>query len=416
MIKKVCVVGLGYIGLPTAIIAAEAGYDVVGVDIDASIVDKTNQAKMHFQEPFLDDLLASEISRGRLRAQTVPEASDAFVIAVPTPFKDGYEPDISAVEAAARSLAPVLAPGNLVIIESTVPVGTTERIRDVLRDLRSDLRFPENAASVPEFFDVSLVFCPERVLPGRIAQELRSNDRVIGGLTPACAARGATFYGAFVDGTCFRTGARTAELVKLTENAFRDVNIAFANELSMIADDLTLDPWEVIQLANRHPRVKILNPGPGVGGHCIAVDPWFIVHSSPEKAKLIRQGREVNLAKTAWVVEKVLAMIDETRAKSVALLGLAYKADADDLRESPAIDVARRLIAARRDVVFLLVEPHIDRAPAALAGSVLAPVDSALAEAALTVCLVAHSAFRRHIEAIVRRPHFDAAGLLASKG
>jgi|TARA_R110000787_G_scaffold277158_1_gene386304 UDP-N-acetyl-D-mannosaminuronic acid dehydrogenase len=408
--QKLCVIGLGYIGLPTAIIAAESGYNVVGVDVNQAIVDQLNESRMHFSEPFLDDLLASEVAKGRLIGKLVPEAADYFVIAVPTPFKEGFHPDISYVESAATSIAQYLKPGDTIILESTVPVGTTEHLCDLLGQIRSDLNFPSNVAGKAP--DVFVAFCPERVLPGKIAEELRKNDRIIGGITPSCTQKAAEFYRAFVEGSCHQTSARVAELVKLSENAFRDVNIAFANELSLICNDQKIDQWEVVELANKHPRVNILSPGPGVGGHCIAVDPWFIVHTNPDRANLIKTAREVNLAKTDWVIEQVNQAIEQGKFKSIAFLGLAYKPDASDLRESPAIHIIKDVMRSNPNIAHLLVEPHISNLPEALQNGKLVSIGEALEAADLVVCLVAHSQFAENSDRIGATNVIDTVGIV----
>jgi UDP-N-acetyl-D-mannosaminuronic acid dehydrogenase len=380
---SVCVVGLGYIGLPTAAMLASSGHSVVGVDINADVVDTINAGRVHIVEPDLAELVGEMVRSGSLTASTEPVPADVFLICVPTPFTGGAgtpTPDISHVLAAARSIATVLADGNLVIIESTCPVGTTELIRDELA-----------AAGVPPD-RVHLAYCPERVLPGRILHELVYNDRIIGGIDEASSAAAEAFYLSFVKGSVLTTTSRTAEMVKLVENSFRDVNIAFANEISLLSEHLGIDPWEVIRLANRHPRVDILQPGPGVGGHCIAVDPWFIVAKDPDTARLVRTAREVNDAKTQWVIAQVQASAAEIGAKlqrpvRVACLGLAYKPDVDDLRESPALRVALALAAAGIDV--LACEPHLAEHPLLK----LYPVEDAVSQADLVVALVRHTAF-----------------------
>ena len=386
------VIGLGYIGLPTAAMFASVGQDVLGVDVNEQAVVALNAGKPHIFEPGLDELVQQVVADGRLRAVGVPEAADAFIIAVPTPFKLDHEPDLAYVEAAARSIAPVLKSGDLVVLESTSPVGTTDRLCGWLQDERPDLRFPVEGDLSES--DIAIAYCPERVLPGRILDELRSNDRILGGITPACARAASELYGLFVEGQCRVTNARTAELAKLSENAYRDVNIAFANELSLIADRLDIEVWELIDLANLHPRVNILSPGPGVGGHCIAVDPWFIVHSAPNDVELIPAARAVNNRKPLWVVDKVRAAMSELDSPTVACLGLAYKPDIDDLRESPAIEVVRQLASDAGSVV-LVVEPNVDVLPANLEldNVVMHDLPSAIAAADIVVGLVAHREF-----------------------
>lgn len=390
----ICVVGLGYIGLPTAAIIASRGYRVVGLDVQASVVERINRGETHIVEPDLDALVRSAVESGHLRATLIPEAADAFVVAVPTPFKDGHVPDLDFIEAASRSIAPALRAGNLVILESTSPVGATEAMADWLAEARPDLTFPRTHSDAS---DIRVAHCPERVLPGNVLRELVENDRVIGGLTRACSARAIDLYRLFVEGECMTTDARTAEMCKLTENSFRDVNIAFANELSLICDKLGINVWELIRLANRHPRVNILQPGPGVGGHCIAVDPWFIVDSAPEVTPLIRAARGVNDAKPRWVIARVdeaAQSVSHGGKARIACLGLAFKPDIDDLRESPALEICAAL-AEREDYEVIAVEPNIDKLPASFPGNtVLRDAASAVAEADVVVILVNHSAFQ----------------------
>jgi len=390
----VCVVGLGYIGLPTAAIIARAGCKVLGLDVSQHVVDTINRGEIHIEEVDLDGLVHGVVQRGLLRASTQIAPSDVFVIAVPTPFeKDGHHtPDISYVLAAATQVAAVLKAGDTVILESTSPVGTTERVRDLLAKLRPDLRVPGRAG---EAADIAIAYCPERVLPGRILVELIDNDRVIGGITPRCARKALTFYRRFVRGACVTTNARAAEMTKLTENAFRDVNIAFANELSLVADTMGVDVWEVIRLANRHPRVNILQPGPGVGGHCIAVDPWFLVHGAPDHSRLIRTAREVNLAKTAHVIGAAEMLVSQHPQARVACLGLAFKPNIDDFRESPAVEVAAAL-ARRFGPQIRIVEPYARGLPMDFAGTgaELIDLDSALAQCDLLIVLVDHDLFK----------------------
>jgi UDP-N-acetyl-D-mannosaminuronic acid dehydrogenase len=396
---KIAIVGLGYIGLPTAAVLASVGHEVVGIEVSQSIVDVVNRGEVHIVEPDLDGLVHAAVHSGRLRAVLTAEPADAFMIAVPTPFMNDHQPDLRHVEQAARMIAPQLRRGNLVILESTSPVGTTEKLAGWLAEERPDLRFP---ASDSRETDIHVAYCPERVLPGSIVSELVRNDRVVGGLTPRCAARARHLYETFVRGQCIETDARTAEMTKLTENAFRDVNIAFANELSLICDPLGIDVWELIGLANRHPRVNILNPGPGVGGHCIAVDPWFIVDSAPQDARLIRTAREVNDGKPRWVLEKVAEAVASARSRLdrsvvVACLGLTFKANVDDLRESPSLEIAGHLAERRLTDRLLVVEPYVEALPAALAsctGVELVGLERALAEADVVVLLVDHQQFK----------------------
>jgi UDP-N-acetyl-D-mannosaminuronic acid dehydrogenase len=389
--RKIEVVGLGYIGLPTAAVFADQGVEVVGVDTKAEVVDKVNQGKAHFGEPNLDALVRRVVESRKLRASLEHEEADAFLIAVPTPLRANHSPDVSYVEAAAAAIAPKLKSGDLVILESTSPVGTTEKISAIMAAARPDLSFPHQKG---ELSDIRVAHCPERVLPGRILEEVVNNARIVGGLTRKCAQLALSLYQIVVKGECHVTNARTAELAKLTENAFRDVNIAFANELSFICDKLGINVWELIRLANQHPRVNILRPGPGVGGHCIAVDPWFIVDGAPDDARLIRSSREINDAKPDFVVRKVKERADDLRHPVIACLGLAFKADVDDLRESPAVDVVRKLADANLGKI-LVVEPHVNKLPRELEHPNLqfADFEVAVKSANLIVLLVAHRAF-----------------------
>lgn len=399
MYDRICMVGLGYIGLPTAALFAAHGVDVVGVDVSQDVVDTINRGEIHIIEPDLDGIVHKAVSEGRLRATQTPEPAEAFIIAVPTPFGEGHAPDLRFIEAAARSVAPVLEAGNLVILESTSPVGATEAMAAWMAEERPDLSFPQTAGDAA---DIQIAHCPERVLPGRVVRELIENDRVIGGMTTRASDMSIALYGRVVRGECVVTDARTAEMCKLTENASRDVAIAFANELSVICDRLDIDVWELIALANRHPRVNILQPGAGVGGHCIAVDPWFIVASAPDESRLIRTARETNDGKPAWVRDKVKTAVlevlasDPSRAMrdvTVACLGLAFKPDIDDLRESPALRIAQDL--AELGCRLLAVEPHIDALPEGLADQAdLVSIEDALAAADIACILVRHSAFR----------------------
>jgi UDP-N-acetyl-D-mannosaminuronic acid dehydrogenase len=398
-VSSVSVIGLGYIGLPTAAMFASRKVKVIGIDINQHAVDTINQGKIHIVEPDLDMVVHAAVTEGFLRATTQPEPAEAFLIAVPTPFKGDHEPDLIYVRAAAESIASVLKKGDIVILESTSPVGTTEQMLQWLVAARPDLCFPVQGATVNDI-DVHIAYCPERVLPGHVIRELVQNDRIIGGLTEACSKRAAEIYGVFVEGELLFTNARTAEMAKLTENAFRDVNIAFANELSFISDKLNINVWELIKLANHHPRVNILQPGCGVGGHCIAVDPWFIVDKTPDEARLIRTAREVNDLKPHWVVAKikqaVADLVDKGRSEStvkVALLGLAFKPNIDDLRESPAVEIAK-IVAGSAKVKLLAVEPNIETLPASLSGVDLITLEQAMGSADVVVILVAHQDFR----------------------
>ncbi len=396
--KTISVVGLGYIGLPTAAVLASEKITVVGVDINPQAVDIINRGEIHIVEPDLADRVAEAVSGGYLRATTRPEPAGAFLIAVPTPFREGHQPDVGFVRAAAESIAGVLKKGDLVILESTSPVGTTGQMAGWLAALRPDLIFPQHS----ERPDIHIAYCPERVLPGKIMSELVNNDRVIGGMTAACSARATELYRLFVRGECVITDDRTAEMCKLTENSFRDVNIAFANELSMICHDQQINVWQLIALANRHPRVNILQPGPGVGGHCIAVDPWFIVAQNPQQSRLIHTARQVNDSKPEWVVNQVKQQLADCLNQSslraaevtVACFGLAFKADIDDLRESPALNVVQ-MISRWHTGPVLAVEPNIAQLPASLnAEAILTDSDTALQQADILVMLVDHQQFK----------------------
>ncbi|GAB3001876.1 UDP-N-acetyl-D-mannosamine dehydrogenase [Psychrosphaera aestuarii] len=413
--ETVSVIGLGYIGLPTAAVIASRGVKVVGVEINQHAVDTINAGNIHIVEPDLDIVVKSVVSTGFLRATTQVEKADAFMIAVPTPFKhgndDSHSPDLSYIESAAKAIAPVIEAGNLVILESTSPVGATEKLAGWLKEARPDLTFPQDAG---EQADIKVAHCPERVLPGYVLQELVSNDRVIGGISPACSAAAVELYKTFVRGECIVTNARTAEMAKLTENSFRDVNIAFANELSTICDQLHINVWELIKLANRHPRVNILNPGPGVGGHCIAVDPWFIVDSCPEQAKLIKQARLTNDAKPHYVVSQIKEAADQFKRPVIACLGLAFKADIDDLRESPAVQIVQELANASVGEL-IAVEPNIKALPDNLAsqGIEFANLASALDKANVVVILVDHKEFKAADKnAFAKKVVIDTRGLL----
>lgn len=411
--KTVSVSGLGYIGLPTAAVFADAGLDVIGVDVSEHAVEAVNQGRPHIVEPNLEALLRRVVEAGKLRATLTPAPADVYIIAVPTPFRDGREPDLSYVEAAARALAPTLSAGALVILESTSPVGATERVAEWLREERPDLTFPQQAGDLS---DIRIAHCPERVLPGRVLHEVVNNPRIIGGLTRRCSSAAATFYQIVVTGEVLLTDAKTAELAKLVENAYRDVNIAFANELSLICDRLRINVWELISLANKHPRVNILQPGPGVGGHCIAVDPWFIVHTAPDLARITALAREVNDSKPDWVVERTLARARELRDPRIACFGLSYKPNIDDLRESPAIEIVRALGAA--DVGEVMVcEPHLKTLPDSLRTDRIRLEDfnRALETANVLVFLVGHDVFKNLDRSLLQeRIIIDSCGLLES--
>ncbi|QQL44308.1 UDP-N-acetyl-D-mannosamine dehydrogenase [Sulfuriroseicoccus oceanibius] len=388
----ICVLGLGYIGLPTASIFSTKGKKVLGVDVVQSVVDTINDGRIHIEEPDLDLLVRAAVQSGNLTAAVAPAVADVFIIAVPTPFderEDGSRvPDLKYVEAATRSIAPVVKPGDLVILESTSPVGTTEKVRDWLID---ELVKQGNTEANEK--DYHFVHCPERILPGQMLKELVTNDRISGGLTPEAAQKAKELYECFCTAEIFLTDARSAEMSKLTENSFRDVNIAFANELSMVCDELDMDVWEVIKLSNRHPRVNILNPGPGVGGHCIAVDPWFIVDAAPERARLIRTAREVNESKPEYVLAQIQRKADRLKDPVIACLGLAFKANVDDLRESPALDITKQ-VAGIEGARVLVAEPHITELPKALEGKCeLMDAEDAIKAADIVVLLVDHKSF-----------------------
>lgn len=384
--KSVSVIGLGYIGLPTATLIANNGFKVYGMDPVDKVVNTINQGKIHIVEPGLEDYVKKAVANGNLIADTKTHKADVFILAVPTPFKGDKEPDLSYVESAAREIAPFLQDGNLVILESTSPVGTTEKVRRWIMDENKSLQ------------DKALYFahCPERVLPGRIVQELSTNDRIIGGIDEASTEKTLDFYKHFVKGALLKTDARTAELSKLTENSFRDVNIAFANELSIICEKLDISVWELIRLANRHPRVNILQPGPGVGGHCIAVDPWFIVDSAPAEARLIRTARQVNDNKPHYVMSKVYEAIKGIVSPKIACLGLAFKPDIDDLRESPSLQITYDLAAAGKVQIFA-VEPNIQTLPLKLQNMKnvsLVEYHEAIKKADIVLLLVDHKEFK----------------------
>ncbi|WOH37514.1 UDP-N-acetyl-D-mannosamine dehydrogenase [Thalassotalea fonticola] len=400
--ETISVIGLGYIGLPTAAVFASRKVNVVGVDVNQHAVDTINKGEIHIVEPELDIVVRATVSEGYLKATTTPEPADAFLIAVPTPFKGDYEPDLSYIESASNAIASVLKKGDLVVLESTSPVGATEQMSVWLAEARPDLTFPQTHG---EASDIRVAHCPERVLPGHVIRELVENDRVIGGMTSLCSQRAVDLYKICVEGECVITNARTAEMAKLTENSSRDVSIAFANELSIICDKLDINVWELISLSNRHPRVNILQPGPGVGGHCIAVDPWFIVSRTPEEAKLIHTARLVNDGKPAWVadkVEKTISDIVHTTTKTmtdikIACFGVAFKPDIDDLRESPALDITK-LLASKYMGQVSVVEPNIKELPQSLSekGVDLISLDNALTQSDVVVMLVDHKEFKAY--------------------
>ncbi len=373
--------GLGYIGLPTAALLANRNYQVHGVDVVQSTVDTINQGNIHIVEPELDIFVRSAVNSGNLKADILPQESDVFIIAVPTPFHEGFVPNIDYVIAAAKSIAPYVKEENIIILESTSPVGTTDKVNEVLQECGVDVS------------KIYVSHCPERVLPGHIMRELVENDRIVGGITPEATEVTAEFYRTFVSGEVLKTDAKTAEMAKLTENSYRDVNIAFANEISMLCDKFEINAWELIKLANRHPRVNILQPGPGVGGHCIAVDPWFIVHKGGKDAKIIRAAREINNHKTEWSIDKIkksaLAFKNKNgRPAKVACMGLSFKPNIDDLRESPALYITRKLVEGGIDV--MAVEPNID----SHSEFEIVSDEVAINEADIIAYLVAHKEFK----------------------
>lgn len=401
--ETISVIGLGYIGLPTAAMFASRKKKVIGVDVNEDTVNIINRGEIHIVEPELDVLVQAAVNQRYLKATLIPEPADAFLIAVPTPFLpfdkgEIPEPDLKYIKSAAKAIAPVLKKGDLVILESTSPVGATEQMAGWLAESRPDLTFPQTKG---EESDIRVAHCPERVLPGHVVRELIENDRVIGGLTPKCSQQAVELYKAFVEADCVITNARTAEMAKLTENSCRDVQIAFANELSVICDKLDVDVWELIRLANRHPRINILQPGPGVGGHCIAVDPWFIVSKTPEQAQLIHTARKVNDAKPEWVINKVkIAIVDFLQANpdktakdvTIACYGLAFKPNIDDLRESPALSIAQRVSKMHSGTV-LAVEPNINQLPRTCENMQLVGISEALDKADFNIMLVDHEQF-----------------------
>ncbi len=414
----ISVIGLGYIGLPAAAMFASRKVKVIGVDVNQHAIDTINQGKIHIVEPELDLIVQAAVSGGYLKATNKPEPADAFLIAVPTPFKGDHEPDLSYVLSASESIAPVLKKGDVVILESTSPVGTTEKMVEILSKARPDLKFPSQENQ--ENIDVHIAYCPERVLPGQVVRELVQNDRIIGGLTKECSQKAIDVYRVFVQGELLVTDARTAEMSKLTENSFRDVNIAFANELSLICDKLGINVWELIKLANHHPRVNILQPGCGVGGHCIAVDPWFIVNKTPDEARIVRTAREINDHKPEWVQGKVDALMQELKEQGkksedirIACLGLAFKPDIDDLRESPALEITHAL-AKKYVGQVTAVEPNIEDLPSVLkeAKLQLGELGDAVKQADILVVLVDHKQFKE-LKPTIRSDQrlFDAKGI-----
>jgi UDP-N-acetyl-D-mannosaminuronic acid dehydrogenase len=419
--ETISVIGLGYIGLPTAAMFAAYGKNVIGVDVNQHAVDTINRGEIHIVEPDLDAMVHKAVIDGKLKAVLIPETADAFLIAVPTPFlptdneSDIPEPDLKYIQSASKAIAPVIKKGDLVILESTSPVGATEKMADWLSEYRTELTFPKTHG---EESDIRIAHCPERVLPGHVVRELVENDRVIGGLTNKCSEQATALYKTFVQGDCVVTNARTAEMAKLTENSCRDVQIAFANELSIICDKLDIDVWELISLANRHPRINILQPGPGVGGHCIAVDPWFIVAKTPKEAQLIHTARKVNDKKPKWVIDKVkVAITDFLQANpnktakdvTIACYGLAFKPDIDDLRESPALNIVNVIRKIHVGTV-LVVEPNIDVLPENLSQCKLFTAQDALKNSDINLMLVDHKEFR---DMDLRHFHFiDTKGIV----
>lgn len=408
--EKISVIGLGYIGLPTAAVLASRGVEVIGVDVNQRVVDALNKGEVTIVEPDLDMVVHAAVTTGKMSATTTPQPADAFLVAVPTPFKDDHVPDLGYIEKVSKAVAPVLEPGNLVVLESTSPVGATEQMAQWMAEARPDLTFSHQAG---DDADIHVAHCPERVLPGHVMRELVENDRVIGGLSPKATEMAVALYRIFVTGECLQTDARTAELCKLVENSFRDVNIAFANELSLIADRFGIDVWELIKLANHHPRVNVLKPGPGVGGHCIAVDPWFIVHSAPDQARLIRTAREVNDYKPQYVIDKVVDAAKGFTNPRIACLGLAFKADIDDLRESPSLDIVKRLAEANLGTL-LVVEPYVEEMPSSLQGYDqlnFVDVDEAVKTADIVLVLVNHKPFLAVDRALLEGKHvIDTCG------
>lgn len=413
MSDHVAFVGLGYIGLPTAVVMANSGLQVTGVDVMPEKVDAVNRGEVTIVEPGLEEELRAALDTGRFRATTNMPKADAYIVAVPTPFTGGHEVDMKFIYSAAEAIAPQLEGDELIILESTSPPRTTERMAQRILELRPEFHIDgsQNPAAGPALF---FAHCPERILPGKAMEELRTNDRIVGGMSPEATKRAKAIYSSFCHGELLETNDRTAELAKLTENSFRDVNIAFANELSLICDEQDISVWELIELANHHPRVNILQPGPGVGGHCIAVDPWFIVSTAPETARLIRTAREVNDAKPEWVLGKIDAAVQAVESSpTIALLGLAFKPDIDDLRESPALDIAVQVAQRYPDAAIHVVEPNIDELPATLqqfANVELTALEPAISTADVVVLLVDHKEFL-NLDPIVRSEVIDTRGV-----
>jgi UDP-N-acetyl-D-mannosaminuronic acid dehydrogenase len=417
---KVSVIGLGYIGLPTAAILASKGLEVTGTDTNNEVVEIINQGKVHIVEPKLDILVQSAIKSGKLIAKNSPNRADFFIIAVPTPLKEKLKPDLSYIKTASKAIAPLLQKGNVVILESTSPVGTTEKMINWLKKSRPDLNFP-SLANGDEAQDISVAYCPERVIPGNAVQEIVENDRIIGGVTSRCAENAKKLYDYFVKSNCILTDCKTAELSKLVENSFRDTNIAFANELSLICDKLNINVWELIKLANLHPRVNILQPGPGVGGHCIAIDPWFIVDSAPKESLLISTARRVNEYKPKFILNKIKKTIndsgkDKSKTK-IACLGLTFKPNVDDLRESPALAIARE-ISSWGVLKTYLVEPNIQQIPQGFdkKDTELVDLDFAIKNSDLIVLLVDHDVFKTvSVDQLFNKLLIDTRGVWTSQ-
>jgi len=413
----VSVIGLGYIGLPTAAILASNNIKVFGVDSNKSVVSSLNKGKVHIVEPYLDLLVQKVMEKGSFKVFIKPQSADVFMIAVPTPFKNKHEPDLSYIRSAVKDISHVIEKGNMIILESTVPVGTTEKIKKWLLEEKPDLSFPSNEKDI-NTSDINIAHCPERVLPGDVLNELVNNDRIIGGLTNHCSERAKIFYQEFIKGECIITDSRTAELSKLVENSYRDVNIAFANELSLISDKLDINVWELIKLANHHPRVNILQPGPGVGGHCIAVDPWFIVDSAPDESQLIRTARLVNDAKPEFICKKIEQAVKKTLRNKTELtivsLGLSFKPNIDDLRESPAMIISKKIELMGFKKSYLC-EPNIKSLPGLFdsSKSQLIELNQALTEADILVLLVDHDEFKNiDIRLLQSKQVIDSRGIL----
>ena len=412
--KIISVIGLGYIGLPTAVMLASKGCKVNGVDINPLVVDSINNGIAHIDEPGLGIELNKQINSGKMRAYSDPVVSDVYIIAVPTPFIGEYKADLSYVDQAINSITAQLKPGDLIILESTCPVGTTLRIRDIVIKRRPDLNLAKEGVASAQV-DINFAYCPERVLPGNIMEELRKNDRIVGGVTNQCSSKAKELYQIFVQGEIHTTDSKTAEMAKLTENSYRDVNIAFANEISMICDDLKINTSELIRLANKHPRVKILEPGVGVGGHCIAIDPWFIVESAPVRAKIIKLARQVNIEKTQWVYEKILNEIRKKNKKNVmiGLMGLTFKPNVSDLRESPALSIACK-ISNIENIKIVISEPNIDRLPIELSKKnvCLDNTDAYYSDLDLIIILVNHKEYGPLLNQSNSKKIIDYCGLI----